>query len=125
MTDFRESVPFLEIEFAATKSFDRCRIGELRLHFGRFDPGKLFEEIESPSSHWLAQVVIHIGKVKKRRGGAELLPLKEEWCPGREQKQRRHRAIAPRRGEEMRPRAVDRVCDLVMVFKKGDEAFRR
>ena len=76
------------------------RIGRNRKLFLRFFGGlrwKLREETEPSLTDRLAHITVsHVREKYERGRRAELLTLKKQRCPGPEQKQRRHRAVAAR-----------------------------
>ena len=66
-----------------------------------------------------------VGEEQEGCGRSELLSLKQQWRLGREQQERRQRAVASRAGELMQPRPGGGIRHLVVVLEKMHEPMSR
>src|SRR5262249_10872244 len=82
------------------------------------------EEFAAAFPYRFSEIGLEVGKVQKRRGRRELLPLKEHRRARHQQKQRGHRAPATGARQLVAAQSAGRVGDLVVILKERDERRR-
>ncbi len=87
---------------------------------------KLRQKFETSfANRILHGLIADIGKIKKWSRSAEFLALKKQWCPGSEQKQCGHGAIAAGRSLKAHALAESGVRNLIVILDESDEGLWR
>src|SRR5581483_12301174 len=114
-----------KIEFAPLERLRRSRIGKMCLRRREREARKFTEELRAALSHAIRKNRRRIGEKHKWRRSRELLPLKQHRRLRREQQERRHRTKQRWRSALMHAQSESGVRDLIVIFQKIDERFRR
>ena len=115
-----------EVQFRAPKRGLRAWVWDLRLRVLQGITGETSQKLLTPFVDLLGQIVLAvIGKKWKWARRAELLTHKQERRLGREQHERRQRAVARGAGQGLQSLASQMIRDLIVVLREEHERARR